>query len=994
MLKTMTVRATIAAILAGLSMSAHAIADSPKTVDIPAGDLRQALLMVSEQFGTDLVFSPEQIRGFKTGGAHGQLTTEQAVTKLLEGTPLELRTDPSGAILIAPPAAKEAPQASTHTERPKSFWSRLAQASSPSQGEDRGEVTTREDRIQETGAQRAETPAQSQKVTELEEIVVVGSRLGARQSAQPLIVLDRDVLDRSGAGSVAQALNSMPEVSVSSTGTFGQANFGATTVQLRGLPVGTTLVLINGRRIGSSGIQGRDGYFDLSTIPVSMVERVEVLATGSSAVYGGDALGGVVNIVLKKEVDGFDSGIRYGESTGYDEVNGNLGWGHKWSRGSFSIFGSYGRNGELQGLERAITADQDHRSYGSADRRVLVGNPGTVYSRTTANLPGLNSRFAAIPVGSTGVGLTPQSFAATAGQQNRTSSFAYNAYLRPEERYSAFVYGTFELTSAVELFTEIAYARSDVDQGGFFPALMNGQAGTFVAPATNPFNPFGVPVGVEFLFEERQRLIYEQDFRRAVAGAKGSIGSLRWELTGAATEVKQEQVSTNILNSAAVSAALASTNPATALNVFQDGPGGSPELIASLLQSVEQNHSSDMRSISGYASGPLMELASGSVDLLIGAEYERNALDIASLGLNEASRDAYASFGEIKIPLIAGRSADVASMLELSGAVRYDRYSDFGNRTSAGAGIVLRPLPDFLLRASYSSAFKPPLLFQLYSDVRSRTATITDPEVGQTYITNVVFGANSNLEPQTGTSNTVGFEFTPRQIPDLSFSVTHWDISLKDGITQPALQSVVENPNYYPGRVTRDPVTGRVSLLDITFVNFGSIDESGVDLSVDWRQRVGNSQLSALLSTTYTYRYDVVAVAGAPETDSVSVASTSGFAPKWKGTARLGWDYGTFLQTTHVARYVGEYRDYAALADGSFQTLGDVWYYDVSARFDLSQLIPSSWTSVSRPYVTLGALNLLDRKPDFSTFNSGVGYDPAQYDLRGRFVYAKLGLQF
>src|SRR5687767_7959297 len=153
MLKTMTVRATIAALLAGLSMSAHAIADSPKRVDIPAGELRQALLQVAAQFGTDLVYSPEQIRGIQTRGAYGELTTEQAVIKLLEGTPLELRIDPSGAMLIVPPtAAKDSPQASTHSERPKSFWSplRLAQADTPSpqQGEGESEAANPQRRVE------------------------------------------------------------------------------------------------------------------------------------------------------------------------------------------------------------------------------------------------------------------------------------------------------------------------------------------------------------------------------------------------------------------------------------------------------------------------------------------------------------------------------------------------------------------------------------------------------------------------------------------------------------------------------------------------------------------------------------------------------------------------------------------------------------------------------------------------------------------------------
>jgi len=102
MLKSMSFRTTLVAIACAISMSAHAIADEPKKVDIPAGDLRQALLQLSKQYGADLVYRPEQVTGLKTHGAHGELTTKQAVALLLEGTPLEVRTDPSGAMLIAP----------------------------------------------------------------------------------------------------------------------------------------------------------------------------------------------------------------------------------------------------------------------------------------------------------------------------------------------------------------------------------------------------------------------------------------------------------------------------------------------------------------------------------------------------------------------------------------------------------------------------------------------------------------------------------------------------------------------------------------------------------------------------------------------------------------------------------------------------------------------------------------------------------------------------
>lgn len=320
MLKTMTVRATIAAIVAGLSMSAHAIADSPKPVDIPAGDLRQALLKVSEQFSADIVFSPEHVQGFKTGGAHGQLTTEQAVTKLLEGTPLELRTDPSGAMLIAPPAAaKGLPQASTNTERPKSFWSRLrlAQADTPSpQGEGRGE-----DREQAAGNQKVEDPAEFK----LEEVLVTAQKRTERLQDVPVPVtaISAETISSNNQLRIQDYYTKVPGLSMA------LISDSAPTVAIRGLTMGgatnpTVGIVIDEVPYGSSVTIGND--LTVADIDPSELAHVEVLRGPQGTLYGASSLGGLLKFAtVDPSTEAFSGTMRAGmvsveesDDLGYD----------------------------------------------------------------------------------------------------------------------------------------------------------------------------------------------------------------------------------------------------------------------------------------------------------------------------------------------------------------------------------------------------------------------------------------------------------------------------------------------------------------------------------------------------------------------------------------------------------------------------------------------------------------------------------------------------
>lgn len=326
MLKTTSARATIAAILIGLSISAPAIADSPQAVDIPAGELRQALLRVSEQFGTDLVFSPEHVKGLKTGGAHGQLTIAQAVTRLLEGTPLELRTDSSGAMLIAPLPASASPAAPAKT---------TVQSSSVIESS-----TTSSDK--------------------LEEIIVTGTNIRGTAPASPLIEITRAQIERSGFFSGSELISSVPQnynggaPQVPASAGFARefSRFiGTSTPSLRGLGDGT-LTLFDGYRLPRTG--GSSGS-DVSAIPLAAIERVDIITDGASSIYGSDAVAGVINFVPRRDFQGvqLDAGLNEptrnggGRQTSYSLVGGTA-----WSSGNALLSCGYRESQPLLTMER------------------------------------------------------------------------------------------------------------------------------------------------------------------------------------------------------------------------------------------------------------------------------------------------------------------------------------------------------------------------------------------------------------------------------------------------------------------------------------------------------------------------------------------------------------------------------------------------------------------------------------------------------------------
>ncbi|MGH8177870.1 MAG: TonB-dependent receptor domain-containing protein [Steroidobacter sp.] len=311
-----------------------------KPIGIPAQALGSALKALASERDFQLVYRAEIVTGLETAGVSGELTDEDALRQLLKGTGLTWRRLDENTITIIPLAAQTSSRAVAQTDL------RLAQGSQAA-ADDAAELTPRR--------------------TELEEIVVTGSHIrGVQASASPLLRFDREDIALSGYSTLDQFIESLPQNSgggasqdtVGTDSAVGNNGYG-NAVNLRALGPGASLVLLNGRRLAPGGNSGR--FVDISMIPLSAVERVEVLTDGASAIYGSDAVGGVVNFILRKDYEGAETSARYGRVTdgGLAELQATQSLGAAWLGGGALFSYEYNQRDALDARDRDFAAGSD-----------------------------------------------------------------------------------------------------------------------------------------------------------------------------------------------------------------------------------------------------------------------------------------------------------------------------------------------------------------------------------------------------------------------------------------------------------------------------------------------------------------------------------------------------------------------------------------------------------------------------------------------------------
>jgi iron complex outermembrane recepter protein len=963
-------------------------------IDQPAQPLADSLAAISRQTGRSLLFDPVQLQGRVARPISGQMSADEAVAKLLQGTGL-IAVERAGALVVrpGPPAAPAPSSQASGPERSADADSapeRLAQAL-PQTVSDAGSGVA--------PAAAAAAPAASSA----QRVEVTGTRLRRvdLETALPVNVYTRQDIERSGQASLGQFLAGLNEVSMGQgEGSYTGGVQGQGTVQLRGLPLGSTLVLINGRRVQAGGFSGAN-FFSLNLIPLAAVERVEVVPVGSSAVYGGDALAGVVNIILRKSIDGVSLSTRLTTGKGFGDGGVSIGTGDRGAAGGWMLLGSFSKSTPLLVDERAFFRDADYRRYGGVDARSRNCVPGTVTSTTTANLPGLNSTFAAIPAGAQGQPLTVESFAATAGQANLCGNFSLNGA-------TALIHGTRSLglhgsayrnlNESLTGFGELTLVRDEAEATS--PGL---NLNNVLVPATNPNNPFGVPVRVTArLGPENGHEAYQRDtnFLRALAGIRGDIGAA-WDFEATAA-VSRDQgrrlLVNNTVNSAARTSALATADPAASLNPFTAGRAASDEVLASIWSNNVRNSSGRKISAGGFVRGPLFELPAGKVETIIGGEAAKDEFQSTQPGTSfDADRHTGAVYGELRAPLwqadaVGGRSWTLAA---LTLAARRDRYSDFGSANTYQGGLELRPLRGLLLRASTATSFRPPNLLQTNVDQTTfalSDAFIVDPLRGNAPVEDGewVRMANPNLRPETGKAHALGAVWEPDATSGTRLGVTAWQVRITNLIGFLPPQVIVDNETLFPGFVTRGPtvngVPGPITRLMFAESNFGYLQTRGIDVEAarSWRGPVGRWSLSG--SATRVTQYAVSIAPGAPVVERVGRRFGEYWAPKWKSRLSLGLDEGRWSAGLS-SRYLGRYKD----LEPSDRDLGGTWTHDLSARLDLARL-GVRFGQAKAASLTMVIVNVTNKLPAYAA--GAPFFDTSQGDWRGRYASVRLSVDW
>jgi len=694
---------------------------------------------------------------------------------------------------------------------------------------------------------------------QVEEIVVTGSRIQRAtdaNSATPISVFDAAALEQSGQTTLEDFLQNIPSMTGGQLGSsVNNGSGGLSTVSLRGLGSSRTLILMNGRRLSSSG--GATGVVDLNTIPTSIIERVEILRDGASTIYGSDAIAGVINIITKKGFEGAELTFDYGSSThgDGDEYLAAMTLGASNDRGHVMLNAQYTKRDEI---------GQGDRRFSECPLREIGGNivcGGSSFTTPARFSPTTNTdQLIVDPV--TGV---VRDYSTAIDAYN----FAEASYLiTPQEVASMYGYGTYELydwkdVTTINGFSELSFVNRRSDQ-------LLAAEGTFWGPrvpASSPFNPIGEDVTIGRRLEETGGRAFSQDLNtwRGVIGLEGefcnewtwdlSYNYARWvdtqidrgrgnttrfaTLLGAVEPIYETDANGDLVLDPDGNAIEIGTEPvAVACADDPACPGLWNPFVANSLTPEMQDYAlvtnspverSTLRSVQANLVGDFGDwsLASEAPAWAIGYEYRTERAEIVPDGAAEIGQIYFVSgiawggnysvdefYGEVRLPILDGRPW--AEVLAVEASFRWSDYNTIGDDTTFGAVVEYAPLDQLRFRGTYSEGFRAPGLDDLFLPPTVSAETYADPcneyktgdnanvqancladgiapgtEISNDQATGL-FGGNPDLEAEKSESWTLGIVWTPTWTDDLGFTVDYFNISIDDAIGTLTTNTIVQ----------------------------------------------------------------------------------------------------------------------------------------------------------------------------------------------------------
>jgi len=828
----------------------------------------------------------------------------------------------------------------------------------------------------------------------LESFSVLGSRIKRidSETPQPVVRLTFSDFQSTGFSTLGDAIRAMPQMSGQSlVSTDGGTSFtpGVSSFNLRGLGNNNTLVLINGRRaapFASAGFNGFQTVFDFNSIPVAAIESLEVLKDGASAIYGSDAVAGVINVNLRKSYTGLNTEFSLGNTFGTDsnEKSFFLITGGQSGKASVVTTFDFRQRASIYGRDLKWTDESDGRPYGGIDQRSsqtpiagvrgLTGLAGFANGRATFRTPQANPTLA------NAVNDTP------------LYNFQELAGLTPDERSLGFyTRATYDFSDTLMGFAEFSFRRSEVTidaaPTNYFSGNEIGDApgGGGIFPATNPFNPFGQNVlDLRYRFNELGNRVQESiaDTPRLVMGLEGKLphGDWAWDAAVVHSQNKVDTLARNQTSDRLVQNALNGivlNGTLRHLNPF--GPNH-PDVLNYLRITNPNFDTFEVRSADVGLNGSLFQLPAGPVSLAAGAELRTERLENIGTQLNRdgqivggsqgsdtfGDRRLHSYYAELNVPLLKD---SVAGSLEVQLAARHEDYSDFGQTTKPKVAAVWRPIPEVLVRGSFGESFLAPNLAYLYTSqsVSFTANALPDPLRPGDPATQIrqFGGGNPGLQPEE-TKVTYGGvvlqPFTRRQgslFRDLSFGVDYIRYEQTDLIARLTANQILGNLAAFGNLVIRNnpapgETVGTINGVLATWQNLSTADYAAWDFNARWvlpKTRFGQFRLD--LTATYAETIEGTGSTGAAfDTDG------NYSFPLWRGNATIAWsheDWSASLHTTYIGRYT---------TAGS----GLVGLPDVGEQFQFNPQV--AYRGLKGYTFTVGVRNVLNSAPPLDPSDS------------------------
>lgn len=846
-------------------------------------------------------------------------------------------------------------------------------------------------------------------------IVVTGSNI--KRKAQKDLPSPLDTVTQASFNAVgAKDIRDVIETLTINTGAQNNADVftqgqtaGTSNINLRGLGVASTLVLLNGKRQVLSGVQTTEGVSFVDTaslVPSIAIDRLEILKDGASAIYGSEAVAGVANFITRDKFVGLElSADAQFRATNGDQTDlkfaGIAGVGGDWGNLVFAV--SY--------FDRSILDGTEIDFLGAVENSSGLGNPGSFF----LNRDDVTGDPVAPGTPGSTRGLEPDPRCAEfetsfVGGPVCRFDFGQNQTFVPDEnRTQAFAKWTNDFSDNLSAYGEFSFARNRVMRltSPSFPTLLD----TPTVPGAAPHNIFGVdadffgrPLGSLQPSEEN---FFEYDTFRLGAGLSGVIADrINWDLsvTRGVNDTIVNQRDTIVENYLAAisgfggfdcdpSSFAAGDGPCEFFNPFasaldEGGPFvNSPEIVDFIIGDQVIDAKSSLTVVDAVFSTTFLELPGGEIGVAFGAQYRDEFLsqDFDSISNGDGfsflvggpdfsgERQSYAGFGEIVLPVL--------STVEIQAAVRHERGGGLST-TDPKVAVLFTPTDALSFRGSYSTSFRAPSIFQTFG-TQTSFAQVSDPLLGgsNAFISVRSFG-DPTLLPETSQAFNFGASLSG---DNFSIDVDYFDFSFENALTQENQQAIIDaDPN--DPRIIRT-AAGTIAQVETAFVNASAIDTSGID----WRARydidTSIGTITPNIEGTYVIKYNLADAAG-NEIDGAGNRNFRNFGsptPTLRFNAGISYASNDGRQSANVfGRYVSGLSDDQNGGD----QINDILTLDAQYNYSFDGLIGGDSATV----LTVGVLNALDRDPPFALTNGN--YEARVHDARGRRIYVRLRTQF